>query len=468
MRQTRRNFLKQAAACAGALAGARWVGAPAVVASPSAAAKLRVAVIGCGIQGRGAHLSAATREKLVALVDADEGHIAKALQLCAQADRTSRIRTFTDYRVLFDKLGKELDAVTIATPNHHHALPAFLAMQRGLGVYLEKPLAYTLDEVRALADFAHEHKIPTQMGNQGHSGEGYRRLCEYIWAGAIGPVTKVYAWSNRANGGVGPRPASVPPPHGLHWDEWIGPAPYREYHPGLHPHDWHGWFDFGNGSLGNIGCHVLDGACWALGLDHPSAIEAEELIGGSAERYPVGSRIRWDFPARGTQPAVQLYWYDGRKTAGLSGPEVNGEVTPGQQNRPPLVGALEKKYGISLSANGALYVGERGILYTEMYGGGVRILPEAQHRATPVPPKKLPRIKGSHFNNFFQACRGGEPACAEFTTAARLTNIVLLGDLAIRAGVGRKMEWDGAAMQCRNLPELNRYLRRENRGGWKA
>ena len=470
---TRREFLKTAAACAGAAATLRLFGAPQVRAEAAAGAKLRVAVIGCGIQGGHAHLSAALNEKLVAIVDADENQLARALrqvQKLQPAGHAAGIRTFTDYRVLFDKMGRELDAVTIATPNHHHALPALMAMKLGKGVYLEKPLAYNLSEVRALMECARTCKVPTQMGNQGHSGEGYRRLCEYIWAGAIGHVRTVYAWTNRSNGGVGPRPPSEPAPPGLHWPEWIGPAPWRDYHPELHPHEWHGWFDFGNGSLGNLGCHVLDGACWALQIEHPTVIEAEELIGGSDERYPVGTRLRWDFPARDGRPAVQVYWYDGlkkvarRKTAAAD----SGEVTVDGQNRPPLVGELEQKYNVKLGGNGALYLGDKGIMHTATYGGGVRILPEAQHQATPVPEKKLPRIKGSHFHDFFQACRGGPPPCASFDYGARLTGLLLLGDLAIRAGVGRKVVWDGPAMRCTNLPELNRYLQRENRKGWEA
>ena len=142
-------------------------------------------------------------------------------------------------------------------------------------------------------------KVATQMGNQGHCEEGYRRLCEYIWAGAIGKITETHSWTNRANGGEGPRPPTLPIPAGLHWDEWIGPAPYRNYHSDLHPHEWHGWYDFGNGSIGNMGCHVLDGVYWALKIEHPSSIEVEQMRGGSDERYPTGSRVRWDVPARG-------------------------------------------------------------------------------------------------------------------------------------------------------------------------
>ena len=310
-----------------------------------------------------------------------------------------------------------------------------------------------------------------------------RRLCEYIWAGAIGKVTEVYTWSNRANGGVGPRPAPIPVPEGLHWDEWLGPAPYREYHPdtivtnkdgttkvvGLHPHEWHNWYDFGNGSLGNMGCHVMDGAFWALKLGHPTTIETEEMLGGSDERYPVGTRIRWDFPARGDMPPLKLYWFDGKKKGAklaLDPNYVPGSVAGGAQNLPPLVTELENKYKVKLGGNGALYVGDKGILWSDTYCNSMRIIPESQHKATPVPDKTIPRIKGNHTDDFLRACRGGTPACSNFEYAARLTEMVLLGSLAYIAGPKRKIEWDGPAMKCTNQPELERWVKCPVRPGW--
>ncbi|MGD0092803.1 MAG: Gfo/Idh/MocA family oxidoreductase, partial [Planctomycetota bacterium] len=263
-RRSRRDFLKKTAACAGALAGAQIFGAPYVLAADKASDKLRVAVIGCGGQGTGTHIPAALNEHLVAIVDASEKCLANALKRGAEVAKKSglvfepeKVRTFSDYRKLFDEMHKDIDAVSIATPNHHHALPALLAMKLGKGAYVEKPMAYDIHEARLLADKAAVYKVATQMGNQGHSGEGYRRLCEYIWAGAIGKVTEVQCWSDRANGGVGPRPPTEPVPAGMNWDNWIGPAPFRDYHKDLHPHEWHGWHDFGDGSLGNMGCHVL-------------------------------------------------------------------------------------------------------------------------------------------------------------------------------------------------------------------
>jgi predicted dehydrogenase len=479
----RRTFLRTAAAGAGALAATRAFGAaPAILSTRSPGGQLRTAVIGCGGRGVGAHVGPAADERLVALVDADDSGIAKALK---KAGSKTGIRTFNDYRRMFDALGKDLDAVLIATPNHHHALPALMAMQRGIHVYIEKPMAYSIAEARQLAATAQRFKVATQMGNQGHSGESYRRLCEYIWAGAIGNVTEVHHWSNRSNGGVGPRPAPVPAPKGLHWDEWIGPAPYREYHPDavktergktkispLHPHEWHGWHDFGNGSLGNMACHVMDGAFWALKIEHPTSIEVEEMAGGSDERYPTGTRIRWDVPARGTLPPVKLYWWDGKRTgmqhAGIDKEDTEDSVAKEARNRPPLVAELEKKYARDFGGNGTLYIGDKGIMYTGCYGEGVRIIPEDQHKAFPMPAASIPRIKGSHQGDFFRACKGGPPACAAFDYSARLTEFVLLGCLAIKAGLGKKIEWDGPNMRCTNLPDINRFLARANRKGWET
>ncbi|MDD5522380.1 MAG: Gfo/Idh/MocA family oxidoreductase [Kiritimatiellae bacterium] len=472
-KQTRREFLKKATMCAGAAAGSQFFSAPYIMADKAPNSKLGMAVIGCGGQGIGNHVPVAARERLVALVDVDELNIAKAVDKAkkiAPQIKTSSIKTFTDYRKMFDKMAREIDAIFIATPNHHHALPALTAMRLGKHVYVEKPMAYNVHEARTMAECARQNKVATQMGNQGHSGEGYRRLCEYIWAGAIGKVTEVYCWSNRANGGVGPRPPILPVPEKLHWDEWIGPAPFRDYHKDLHPHEWHGWHDFGNGSLGNLGCHVMDGAFWALKLEHPTSIEVELMLGGSDERFPVGTRIRWDFPARGEMPPVKIYWYDGKRDlSDHEGEEKSPDiysVSKAVASRPPLVEELEKKYNRNFGGNGTIYVGDKGYMYTGCYGEGTRIVPEEKHQEFPIPEKIIPRIKGSHQDNFLNACRGGEPACANFDYSARFTEVILLGSLAMIAGERKKIEWDGPNMKCTNIPEINNFLKREGRKGW--
>ena len=211
------------------------------------------------------HLDAVRHENLVAIVDVDEKRFPVYLKKRAEDDNNAdKIQTFTDYRVMFDKIHKQFDAVFIATPNHQHAPPTMIAMQNGKGVYCEKPLCHDVGEARRVRAMAEKYKVATQMGNQGHCENGYRSLCEYIWAGTVGQIRETHSWTDRSNGGVGPRPPSKPAPKGMHWDEWIGPAPYRDFHADLHPHEWHGWYDFGNGSLGNMACHVLDGVFWAL------------------------------------------------------------------------------------------------------------------------------------------------------------------------------------------------------------
>jgi predicted dehydrogenase len=465
----RRLFLKRAMAAAGALSAAPHVWGPNLLAA-SSGDKLTCAVIGCG--GRGmSHLAAASGQNLVAIVDVYEKRhdaVRKALQ--DKKIEVGQLQAFTDYRRLFEKLGRQLDAVFIATPNHQHALPAMMAMQLGKNVYCEKPVCHDIGEARTLREMARRYKVTTQMGNQGHCEEGYRRLCEYIWAGAIGKITETHSWTDRANGGVGPRPPSQPPPAGLHWEEWIGPAPYRDYHPDLHPHEWHGWYDFGNGSIGNMGCHVLDGVYWALKLEHPTSIEAEEMRGGSDERYPTGSRIRWDFPARADMPAVKVYWYEGLNKSTTAEPAGNLRTAKGDaRNLPPLLLELRRKYPdeeLDRGDSGTLYVGDKGVIFTGTYGDRMHIVPLEKMREAPQPPKTLPRPKNI-FADFIEACLAGKTdGAVSFEYGTRLTEFALLGNLAQQAGLGKKLEWDGPNMKVTNLPEINRWVKREYRQGW--
>ena len=245
-----------------ALSAAHLFPGPGILRAAGSGNKVNCAVIGCGDRGM-THIAAVAGENLVAIVDPSEPRHAAALNALAKRNpNAGNVQAFTDYRPMFDKIGKQIDAVFIAAPNHHHAPASMIAMQLGKAVYCEKPLCHDIAEARRLAEMARQCKVATQMGNQGHCLEGYRRLCEYIWAGAIGQITETHSWTDRANGGFGPRPAPESPPAGMNWEAWIGPAPYREYHKDLVPHEWHGWYDFGNGSLGNLGCHVLDGVYW--------------------------------------------------------------------------------------------------------------------------------------------------------------------------------------------------------------
>ena len=469
----RRTFVKAALAAVGGQTAwpARCQNAP-VEKKP-----LRVALIGCGLQGVGVHIPALCKERLVAVADPDKQRIEAALKrVCEVSPATdvAAIRTFGDYRELFDALGREMDAVIIATPNHQHALPALLAIRRGIHVYVEKPMAHTIAEVRLLTEEARRRGVVTQMGNQGQSSEGSRLLCEYVTAGALGQVREVYCWTDRANGFPADtaRPPSRPVPDGLDWDQWIGPAPFRDYHDGLHPHDWHAWCDFGNGAIGNMGCHIINHAYRALKLGKPAAVELEEANGGSGDFWPVGARIRWEFPARGDMAPVRLFWFDGlAKGKPFNKQTVDGtykHVAREAWNLPLLRAELEKRYDRQLPEEGSLLIGDKGIMVMGRHADGCRMIPEEAHRAFPKPAKTLPRVKGTHQADFFRACRGGAPASSNFDHAGPLTELVLLGNLAVRAGEGRRIEWDGTALRCANRPELDRYLKTKCRTGWEV
>jgi predicted dehydrogenase len=468
---TRRGFLKRATLTLGACSAARLLTGPNLLQAAGANEKLNCVQIGCG--GRGmTHLDATVAENLVAIVDVHEPRHAVVKKWLQNKNKDAeKLQVFTDYRKMFEKIGKEIDVVFIATPNHQHALPAMIAMQMGKNVYCEKPVCHDIGEARKLREMARQYKVATQMGNQGHCEEGYRRLCEYLWSGTIGQVKETHSWTNRANGGVGPRPPVEPVPAGLHWEEWIGPAPYRDFHSDLHPHEWHGWYDFGNGSIGNMGCHVLDGVYWALKIDHPASIEVEEIRGGSDERYPTGSRIRWDIPAHGDMPPVKVFWYEGlnKKTTAEAAGNLRTAVGAAR-NLPALHDELLKQYpDEQFSADGGtLYVGEKGIIYTGCYGDRMHILPMEKMRETPAPPKTLPRPK-TIFKDFLDACRAGKTDTAvSFEYGARLTEFAILGNLAQHVGAEKKVEWDGPNMRIINIPELNQWVKRAYRTGWQA
>jgi predicted dehydrogenase len=467
----RRSFLKRATLAAGAVATGLPGGELRLLAAPGGRDKLNCAQIGCGTRGM-VHLEwlvTQSHERIAAVVEPDETLQAQVKRwLQAHGVEPDKVRFFTDYRPMFDKLGGELDAVFIATPNHHHAPAARAAMQLGRAVYCEKPLCHDIAEARQLRQLAAAAKAPTQMGIQGHCHDGYRRLCEFVWGGVVGPITETHSWTNRANGGSGGRPATQPAPAGLHWEEWIGPAPFRAYHPGLHPHGWHGWYAFGNGSLGNMGCHVLDGVFWALKLEHPLSIELESARDGSNERFPTGSRVRWDFPARGGLPPVKVYWYEGLKPG--ADPRMIGKtdsVASEAQNFPPLLVKLREQYPEEdFDSSGTIYVGEKGILYTGTYGDRMHVLPREKMEAMSQPPRQLPRPKDV-MSDFVGACRQGQmETAAGFDYGARLTEFTFLGNLAQRAGAGVKLNWDGPAMKVTNHPEFNEWIQLPARKGW--
>ena len=472
----RRSFLKRAPLAAGAWSATRLRPTPNILAATGTIDKLNCVQIGCGGRGMSAHLDQVVnrhQQNLYAIVDPDANRHAEVKGWLQRHNLDGdKLQVFTDYRPMFDKIGKQIDAVFIAAPNHHHALAAMIAMQLGKNVYCEKPVCRDVAEAREMREMAARSKIATQMGNQGHCEEGYRRLCEYIWSGVIGKVTETHSWTDRANGGVGPRPPTLPVPAGLHWDSWIGPAPYRDYHSDLHPHEWHGWYDFGNGSIGNMGCHVLDGVFWALKIEHPAGVEVEYIRGGSDERYPTGSRIRWDVPARGDMPPVKVYWYEGLNKTTHDEAVGNLKAARGEaRSFPPLLLELRKQYPdeeLDRGDSGTLYVGEKGVIFTGTYGDKMHIVPWEKMKETPQPARTLPRPKDI-FTDFIEACRAGKTETAvSFDYGTRLTEFAILGNLAQHVGEGKKVEWDGPNMKVTNIPELNRWVKRPYRKGWQT
>jgi predicted dehydrogenase len=413
--------------------------------------KLNIAAIGVGGQG-GANLSACENENIVALCDVDNVYAAKTFQKYPNA------KIYKDYRVMLEK-HKEIDAVIIATPDHTHAVITMAAMKAGKHVFCQKPLTHTVHEAGKIMEAAQRYQVQTQMGNQGHSSEHIRLLKEWLADGVIGPVTEVHAWTDRPVGGdpwsnfsVQPKPTDTPPiPDTLNWDLWLGPVQYRAYHPDYHPMKWRAWLDFGTGALGDMGCHILDPAFWALDLGAPQTIEAtsthwEENV--STQTFPRASIVRYQFPARGKRAAIKLTWYDGRLM-----PPIPEELEPGR----------------TLPASGALIIGKKGKLLHGSHGaGGLRLIPEARMQEYKRPSKTLPRIQGSHEEDWIRACKEGKngmPASANFNYGGALTEIALLGMIAIRCK-DQRLVWDEQNRQFKNNEKANAMLHIPYRDGW--
>lgn len=413
--------------------------------------KLNLAGVGIGGQGS-SDLASLDSENIVALCDVDHHHAAHVFK------RYPGAKPFTDYRKLLEER-KDIDGVVIATPDHLHAFVAMAALKLGKHVYCEKPLTHSVWEARQLTLAARTAKVATQMGNQGQASEDTRRLCEMIWDGAIGPVREVHVWTDRPSNGLFgefwpqgiERPADTPRvPDSLNWDLWLGPAPPRPYHPAYAPFRWRGWWDFGTGALGDIGCHALDPVFRALKLGAPVSVEASSTR-VNLETYPLSSMVTYEFPARGELPAAKVVWYDG----GLRPP------------RPP-----ELEPGRELGANGHLFIGDKGKITTQR-GEGRRsytLIPEARALEYGEPPKRLARSVG-HYAEWAAACKGGPPGGSNFDWAGPLTEAVLLGNVALRRELReelttKKLLWDSANLRFTNSEAANRFVRREYRAGW--
>ena len=439
--RSRRAFLKSSAAAAAATIVPRHVLGRGFT-PPSD----RLAVAGIGVGGMGAaNLKELEAEAIVALCDVDPGYAAPAVQ------RYPGARFYTDFRLLLEK-EKGLDAVVVATPDHTHAVITMAALRAGKHVYAQKPLTHDVWEARQLALAAKDSKRTTQMGIQGHSGEGIRLVVEWIRAGLIGEVREVDAWCDLSyypwghaywSSKWGERPADAPaPPAGLDWDLWIGPAPFRPYHPAYHPLVWRCWWDFGVGMMGDRGAHTLDAAVWALDLDAPETVEATST-GLNAETHPLAAVVTYRFPARGGRPPVKMTWYEGL--------------------RAPRPEALED--GRKMPEEGGLvFKGAKGVVMCGVYGDSPRLVPESLMREARRPERSIPRVEGSHERDWARACKRGEKAGAAFEYAGPLTEICLLGNVAKK--LDTRIAWDAAALRVTNVPEAEALIRRPYRSGW--
>ena len=432
----RRSFLHL-----GAAAGAPLILPRRVVGGgdePPPSETVNLAGVGIGGMG-GAYLDNLSSQNVVALADVDSRKAARVFDHFPKATR------YEDFRVLLEK-EKHIDGVVIGTPDHTHAVIALAAMDLGKHVYCAKPLTRTIAEARKVTRRAGETSVATQMSIQWNAKESHRVLAEWIAGGAIGDVTEVHTWSNRPIWPQGlHRPKDTPllPPH-LRWDLWLGPAPLRPYHPAYHPFKWRGWWDFGCGALGDMGCHHFDPIFRSLKLTAPVSVVADtsELF---RETAPKSATITYEFPARGDWPPVKVVWYDGGRK-----PERPDELEEGRK--------------MSDAFGGTLYVGSRGKILTGGLADGVRIIPEEKMKAYTRPKPTLPRSPG-HYQEFIHACKGGPPAGADFAYGGPLTEAVLLGNVAIRAA-GRRLEWDAKSGEVTNLPGANRFLQADYRRGW--
>lgn len=447
---SRRTFLGGAAAAATVFVVPRHVlGGPGYKAPSD---RLNVACVGVG--GKGFSDSAAMAgENVVALCDVDEERASTKRGEEGQKrnafDNFPKARFYKDFRKMLDK-EKSIEAVTVSTPDHTHAVIAMMAMKMGKHVFVQKPLTHTIYEARVLAEAARKAGVVTQMGNQGHAGEGGRLVCEWIWDGAIGHVREAYCWTNRPiwpQGIEAPKEIpSVPPT--LDWDLWLGPARWRPYHPAYLPFSWRGWWDFGTGALGDMGAHILDHAYWALKLKYPTSVQASSTP-FTKDSHPMAEVVTYEFPARGSMPPVKLTWYDG----GLSPPRPT-DIEPGRR--------------MGESGGGVLFIGDKGTLMCSVYGSGPRIIPESKMREYKRPKQTIPRSNGIH-EEWIEACKAGDPqkATTNFDYSGPLTETMMLGNVAVRMqDKFTKLLYDGEKGEITNLPDANDLLHMKYRAGW--
>ncbi len=419
-------------------------------------AKLRFACIGVGGKGGSDTDHAGEQGDIVALCDADEGRANDKLKKYPQA------KVYTDFRKMFDEMAGSIDAVTVSTPDHTHAPASLLAMKHGKHVYCQKPLTHSVFEARQMREMATKMKVATQMGNQGTAENGLRTAVEMIQTGVIGPVREAHIWTNRPIWPQAPqivaRPEGEDPvPANLNWDAWIGPAKMRPYKQGVyHSFKWRGWWDFGTGALGDMGCHTANMAFMALKLGYPTSIEAKAGHVNN-ETCPSFATVTFQFPARGDMPPCKVVWYEGKV------PGANGELV---KNLP----SEELLQGQTPPGSGSLIVGDKGTLYSPNdYGASYVLFPKKEFMDYQPPKPWLARNgKGDSGMKaeWVAAIRGGAPAFGNFDYSGMLTEFILLGNVAIRTG--KKLDWDGPNCRVTNCPEAEQYIKEEYRSGWSV
>lgn len=427
---SRRRFLQVTAASTAVVSSGYFTSA-AVAQSKSPNEKLNLAVVGTANRA-GDNIQEIKHEHIVALCDIDKTLLDRALSEHTQA------RPYSDYREMIDRERDKIDAVLVATADHNHAPASIRAIRAGKHVYCEKPLTHTVAEARYIATEAKKKNLATQLGTQIHAEDNYRRVVEIIQAGVIGDVTDVHVWVGKEWGG-GDRPEKADtPPATLNWDLWLGPAPVRPYAIGrYHPAQWRRWWDFGQGTLGDMGCHFMDLPFWALKLRHPIAVEAEGPP-VHPETAPQGLTVRYKFPARGSMPALNLTWYDGS----MIPKEVSGERVP---------------------ASGVMFIGTQGKMFADY--GKYKLFPTDKFADFKPPEKTIEKSIGHH-REWLKACRDGSPTTCNFDYSGALTEAVLLGNVAYRSGKGFK--WDGEKMTVLDNPAAEKFLTKEYRAGWEV
>lgn len=465
-RTNRRRFLGQSAAMT---ASAGYFTSTSTAADTKPASALNALSAGCiGVGGKGGSDTSHIGEQdvaIAALCDVDRDTLSKKGREFPDAGK------FDDFREMLDKMGDKIDIVTCSTPDHTHAAACVKAMNMGKHVYCQKPMTWSIREARVMRETAEKTGVITQMGNQGSSEDGLREAVEVIQSGAIGDVTEVHIWSNRPvwpQGGG--RPAGEDPiPESLNWDAWIGPAPMRPFKKGAyHSFNWRGWVDFGTGALGDMACHTTNMPVRALQLWDPIAVTAVKNPGiVDGEQYPGSSALMFEFPERGGLPACKFYWYDG---GNLPSDEVLSQTPESFQKRV----AQQREGGRKTS--GALILGSKGSVFSpDDYGAKYYLLPEDKFTDFELPEQTIARIPHKaggdqrHKWEFVQTCKGlYEPGTfSGFDIAGRLTETILVGNLAMRAGEGQRIEWNAKDLTSPNVESVNQYVHREYREGWE-